>query len=460
MALQYNNEEQANKLDKAIGSKNSMKKSMNIVARGTSKSGNCPYIGKTLARIAVHNPQLYSLILSNLKKAEERVRRQKDEEQKERFRQTEQEVTPEEKMPRDPQADAKQPQGDEKPVNSESDKPEQAMNNPSQTELAEQESQVDEQDPENPVVDEQAAQEQVNQHVSQPDPTYAQPNNQEAQYNAERLETEIRGLEMALEQIRQLAHEQGLITDQELTEIIIPLQAELHALQVLVQPGEEYRQQPKPQVGPRRMVATAERDLENSASIYNEKSDKSTDINKARGWHGDSTGHAEAARERWEQEGVAPGGKPESVKPKITERIGREVSRTAQTAARKAARAVANTMAETAADVALSAIGTLAGIAAWRYLNHKPISPMAMAVLAKTATKRKIKQLLNTKRMKQLRTEENLRRLRSRAAKVGVITAAVGTTAAASRGVREAIESEQRRKDKETARRAAGSVKQ
>jgi len=137
---------------------------------------------------------------------------------------------------------------------------------------------------------------------NQPVPSYAQPNTGLDQEKVKTMQDELSGICSMLEQLKQKAHKQGLLTEEEINQIIHPLREEANRLLTIVKP-----------IGPKNQVGGIERELTNPTSTW-VNFEEGNDLKKAvvgkilstalkpkvqKAWTGDSEGHARAAAMRW-----------------------------------------------------------------------------------------------------------------------------------------------------------------
>lgn len=275
--------------------------------------------------------------------------------------------------------------------------------------------------------------------VNQPNPSYAQPNNQVDIQRMKNIQQELINIHSVLQDIESKAVDQQLLTPDELNNIILPLKEETQSLLDLItptldyKPGEEecgemcdpgpvdentknpqQRKKPIQEVGPVRQVGTAERDLTSTATTFVERSDNSGDIQKERGWRGDPEGHAASARDRWEAEGVPPGGKPKPVAERIAGTVGGEAKKIATKAGIK----MRNMVASGLADVGMDALGTVTGIILWRFLNKQSINPTKLIGVARASTERGLKRIISMPRVKDFASKLKAARLAARVASI------------------------------------------
>jgi hypothetical protein len=266
--------------------------------------------------------------------------------------------------------------------------------------------------------------------VKQPDATMAQANTQANREQMSAIEQELNYMQSSIMELHSLAREQGLLTEDEIQNIIIPLSQEIDRLLGALSSTDDFREgsEPEPteietsqdvknriqndpyrvrevqEPGPKRQVGSAERELVYPSSNFSEnKSETSGNVQKVgiipigtgtgRGWKGDPEGHAESARERWAMEGVPPGGKLREVKPReqrIQEGalvIPKAVREVAVKTAQRAGRSLARSAGDTIADLGMQAFGTVAGIILFRYLSGQSTGVSALIRLGTVGLK-------------------------------------------------------------------------
>lgn len=327
-----------------------------------------------------------------------------------------------------------------------------------------------------------------NTRVQQPNPSHAQANDQASIERMDAVYQDLIGMAQGLSELESLAIEQGLLTEEELAAIVIPLRDQIETLLSSMEGGEDFRELPvdddtqvideetpegeedsevedteeeeteegeeevdpkakeeapeeenpknpqsrkekKPKAGPKRQPGTgsAERELEAPAA----KAVESTDLNKSifggsgsgRGFRGDPERHAEAARERWRQEGVPPGGRnrpaggrrsydpktaPQERQPqaggpaeavlKVPQAIKGTLSKTAERAGRSFARVAGDTVAE----LGTQALGAVAGIMLYRYLGGQGTGIKDMVRLGRSGLKDSLKRSFQLRRIDSL----------------------------------------------------------
>jgi len=285
--------------------------------------------------------------------------------------------------------------------------------------------------------------------VKQPTEEMAQPNTEGSQEKVNDIETELQGLQAALKQIESIARQEGTLTEQELTQIVIPLQQSVEILLEALQSSTDYKEsdeeetepsdeesQPedkvndpwrpvrKPNSGPERQVGTAERELQHPTTTFapNDKNTEQNDIEKeirviggtgkGKGFHGDPSRHAEAARERWEMEGVPPGGKPKVRKPRtqvVPEEqkegvsvLPKAVKEMAAKTAGRAGRSMARIAGDTIAEIGMQAFGAVVGLIVFRYLAGESTSMKALLGVGKAGVQQAVVDSFKYKRVTQL----------------------------------------------------------
>ncbi len=117
---------------------------------------------------------------------------------------------------------------------------------------------------------EQGLPEQRGMHLAEPDPTLAQANNGEDQAKLLALQDELGRLQSSLQEIQGLSQEQGLLTEEELENIIIPLLQETENLKEMMQSQEDYRQSSLQQYGPRNQSGDISRELTEPTSNFHQ----------------------------------------------------------------------------------------------------------------------------------------------------------------------------------------------
>lgn len=332
-----------------------------------------------------------------------------------------------------------------------------------------------------------------NVRVKQPDPTSPQANTGQDQDKINSINDELTAMLSGLQQMEAIAHQQGLLTDDEVNNIIIPLRDNITGLLTAMQPTDDFheekevtdngsedfneggdsygseentwtptdasnpaevqdseeataapdgnvpsetdpeeqpsqssRSKKKPEPGPKRQVGTAERSLEYPADANSDKSIKSGDVEKAlpwssgegKGFRGDPQRHADAARARWEQEGVPPGGKPKEKNPRqpasgvedkkpIPDLIRRTAQKTVNQAASNFARGLGNTVGE----LGWRAAATVFTIIAYRYLSGESTQVRDLARLGMGGVKAALQRSFQLRRIDNLSRVNKMARL-------------------------------------------------
>ena len=262
-------------------------------------------------------------------------------------------------------------------------------------------------------------------------PLDAQANTTDDHDRMQAIEQELHVTSQLLQEIQQIAHEQGILSEEEIANIINPLRQETESLLSNLQS----RQPRQEAVGPERQVATAERSLEHPANTFSGKSDTEQDIVKERGWHGDPSGHAEAARERWEQEGVSPGGDSRK-KPGIADTAAKEIKKVPKNAIRRLASNVGNAIGDIASDLTLEAAGSMAGWLALYWATGGRVSPTAIMRTVGKSGKSALKNAFKLPRIKRL--ADNYPSIGALASWAAGGAAAAGAAAAAKTGAKAA----------------------
>ena len=251
----------------------------------------------------------------------------------------------------------------------------------------------------------------VNREV--PTPASAQANTQESISQVNSVDESLISLHSAMAELDALAQRGETLSQDEIDFIIVPLKEKIQGLQnvlnggIIQESGEDMenidpqRQRDKQQ-GPARKpgTETAARDLTEPAPNFAGKVLGNQDLHKgffgiggSRGWRGDSEGHAEAARERWRLEGVAPGGnkklhsgrraadpslaEPKSPGRKIAETaliLPKKVKEYAHIAASRAGRNMSRGAGDAIAEVGKYVFGLAAGTAALMYLKGQKVN--------------------------------------------------------------------------------------
>jgi len=119
--------------------------------------------------------------------------------------------------------------------------------------------------------------------VNDPGPSYAQPNTRESQNKLIAMNQELINIQSILGEIENKAHQQGLLTEEELEQIVYPLKEETARLLATMQDDEEYRKRPKSEPGPKNQVGDISRELTAPTSNFNQfgsKSVRADDIKK------------------------------------------------------------------------------------------------------------------------------------------------------------------------------------
>lgn len=287
--------------------------------------------------------------------------------------------------------------------------------------------------------------------VAPPDPSMAQANTGEDQQRLIELQQELNNLQSMLIDIQATGQEQGLLTEEELNEIICPLSDEINRLYELIQ-SDGQRAEPHQEYGPRNYVGDISRELPSQSTTF-AQSAKTADISKLRdgaakltksqigkqkGWHGDSQGHAEAARARWAQEGSSgtSESKPKTPAQRVAEGAGRtafgaakEIASDVKRSLKRAGRGLADTVGDLISDY--SGEAAAAGLALYlsSYLKGADVSPKAIGNVMRQATLERIDEVKNWKRIKQIRRALTLNELQAKANSLARLAARGGRTA-------------------------------
>jgi hypothetical protein len=144
-----------------------------------------------------------------------------------------------------------------------------------------------------------------------PTPEFAQANTGVDQEKITSINTELLNMYQVLQTMETRSKEEGILTEDELNSIIIPLKEELQHMMEALTPSayEDVKEEPTVESEPERQVGGAERELTYPATNFADKSVPKNDLEKqffgiggtgqGRGFHGDPERHAEAARARW-----------------------------------------------------------------------------------------------------------------------------------------------------------------
>jgi len=331
-----------------------------------------------------------------------------------------------------------------------------------------------------------------NVRVKQPNPTTAQANTGEDQDKINSINDELAAMLAGLQQMEASARQQGLLTEDEIGNIILPLRDNINGLLSAMQPSDDFheggdalgheentwtpsgggssqvegqeevdpeaeavpeeevsedgnvpsesdpeeeespksRSKKKPEPGPKRQVGTAERSLEHPAESFEEKSTPSGDVEKAisipglptigggKGFHGDPERHADAARARWQREGVPPGGKQKEKKPRqqsaqVDDRkqIPGIVRDTAEKTVRNAAHTFARGLGNTVGELGWRAAATVFTIIAYRYLSGESTQVRDLARLGVGGVKAALQRSFQLRRIDNLSRANKMARL-------------------------------------------------
>lgn len=355
-----------------------------------------------------------------------------------------------------------------------------------------------------------------NVRVKQPDPTIPQANTGEDQDKINSINDELTSMLSGLQQMESIAQQQGLLTNDEINSIIIPLRDNINGLlsamsssddfregamdtaetpeqsigdsqeegdqeentwtptdasnpadqqqakqppkQGQPQPGEkpqpsakpvpqngnvpsesdpeeepgvQSRSKKKPEPGPKRQVGTAERSLENPATTFTEnKSVNSSDVEKGfsvpglptigggKGFRGDPQRHADAARARWELQGVPPGGtqKPKNPRQSASDVEDKKpipgiIRQTAQKTVTQAAHTFARGLGNTVGELGWRAAATVFTIIAYRYLSGESTQVRDLARLGMGGVKAALQRSFQLRRIDNLSRANKMARL-------------------------------------------------
>ena len=271
--------------------------------------------------------------------------------------------------------------------------------------------------------------------VSHPTEDSAQANTQDSIERVRSIDDELVSLFTALKELEGAAREQQLLSDDEISEIIYPLQENVTRLLETLRGGsledstpeapesetqpdetsglanDPQRQRKKP-FGPTRQVGTAERDLEEPATDFVRQTATTDDIAKTffgfgggRGWRGDPEGHAEAARERWEVANRTS--KPGEGKTGVHHAIKDVAIKTARHTGNRIARVAG----EAIADIGLAAFGTVAGVMILSHLKGSPIPMMQAGKLGLQSLKNAVEHSFKMVEVTRLKNDVKIARL-------------------------------------------------
>ena len=263
-----------------------------------------------------------------------------------------------------------------------------------------------------------------------PTPVSAQANTQASIKQVQDIDDQLVHLYNSIKELESLAENQQLLSDDEIQEIIQPLQDTIEGLLNTAKGGtikesedipqnsdpsnraNDPQRQRKQPFGPKRQVGTAERELTEPATDFYDKSLKSSNLHKGffgfgnRGWHGDPEGHAEAARERWEVSGKT--GKPGEVKTGVHHAIKEVAIKTARHTGNRIARVAG----EAIADVGLAAFGTVAGLLILSHLKGSPMPMLQAGKLGLTSLKNAVQNSFKMAEIASMKNEVKLARLK------------------------------------------------
>jgi hypothetical protein len=264
-----------------------------------------------------------------------------------------------------------------------------------------------------------------------PTPEFAQANTGVDQEKINDINTELLNMYQVLQNIESRSKEEGILTEDELNSIVIPLKEELQRMMDALTPSDyqETEEEPvkEPEPGPDRQVGTAERELINPSTNFADKFVTANDMKKqlvsmggtgeGRGFHGDPERHAEAARERWEQEGVPPGGrqKPKAgTKPETPEGvlvIPKAIRDVAVKTARKAGNSLSRQAGEVIGELGWQVFGTIAGLILYRYLGGESTKVGELLSVGKQGLKEALRRGFELRRIDTLARKIKLARV-------------------------------------------------